>query len=438
MELDIATKITKEKVSNRVDNFIEDLKKVIQKRSNTKESLEISKKYKEYWNECSNMHYEACAILGLSKLYSDKLYYYNSTNYIENEISKLSEKGSIIYRKQGTSFSNEKGEAVFLVDKFENGKMEHINIVMLKNQIPDRFDNEDIIFQYDEKNNIIIRNDLKKEIIAGACKSMEQEKIQYRKEVESFKKEGHLYEAYEGEGYIHLRDMTEDSGAIEDIDFVVDNYKGEGIYKFINGKYVELDFENRYSTYWKEKNSLEDYFAKRFGLSKSSVNKTYSKQIKNAVEDGILELSEDKGTLYKISGEKINSKNEKIYLVDKFEDGEVTHLKMSQDEIPLEIQKENVIFSYGDNNEIISKEDIYQELEEIIKDELEYIKGIQDKKALSFRKEGQIYDVSEKNGYIMLTNSKGRSIEDIEFLVDEYKGAGKYQIINGIYKKIKE
>ena len=117
MELDIATKITKEKVSNRVDNFIEDLKKVIQKRSNTKESLEISKKYKEYWNECSNMHYEACAILGLSKLYSDKLYYYNSTNYIENEISKLSEKGSIIYRKQGTSFSNEKGEAVFLVDK---------------------------------------------------------------------------------------------------------------------------------------------------------------------------------------------------------------------------------------------------------------------------------------------------------------------------------
>lgn len=437
MELDISNNLTKDKsVNETVNGFVEDLKEFIQK-NNSKNSLEIKEKYKEYWDTRNNMHDEACAILGLSRLYADGLYYYSSTNYIENEIAKLSEKeGDTLYRKEHFYSTNEKGEAVFSVDKFENGKIEHIDITMPKNKIPEGFNNEDVIFQYDEKNNIIIRNDLKKEVIAAACKSMEGVKQEYKQEIEDYKKEGHLYEVYEGEGYIHLRDITEDKGAIEDINFVVDNYKDEGIYKFTNGKYVKLDWESRYSTYWKDKTKLEDYIAEKFGLSKLSVNKTYAKQIKNEIEDGLLDLSEDEGALYKISGEKINSKNEKIYVVDKFEDGEITCLKMSQDEVPQEMQRENMIFSYGDDNEIIAREDLVDELEEIVTDELEYIKRIQDQKALSFRKEGQVYEVSEKNGYIMITNSKGRSIEDIEFLVDDYKGQGRYQIINGVYKKM--
>ena len=51
-----------------------------------------------------------------------------------------------------------------------------------------------------------------------------------------------MYEAFEDDGYIFLNDLTEERGfSIEDIDFVVYNYQGEGKYKVINGEYEKVD-----------------------------------------------------------------------------------------------------------------------------------------------------------------------------------------------------
>ena len=53
---------------------------------------------------------------------------------------------------------------------------------------------------------------------------------------------GHIYEAFEDDGYIFLNDLTEERDfSIEDIDFVVDNYEGDGKYQVINGEYKRID-----------------------------------------------------------------------------------------------------------------------------------------------------------------------------------------------------
>ena len=65
-------------------------------------------------------------------------------------------------------------------------------------------------------------------------------KEQTIKEAKEYKKEGHLYEAYEDDGFIFLDDITESNHIFEDIDFVVDNYKGEGTYKVIDGEYTKI------------------------------------------------------------------------------------------------------------------------------------------------------------------------------------------------------
>ena len=51
------------------------------------------------------------------------------------------------------------------VDKFENGKITQITIP--RNSIPSEFENKDIIFQYDKKGNIKMREDLKEKSIFG-------------------------------------------------------------------------------------------------------------------------------------------------------------------------------------------------------------------------------------------------------------------------------
>jgi len=126
------------------------------------------------------------------------------------------------------------------VDKFENGEITHIS--MLQDKVTNEFRNKDIIFQFDQNENIQVRPDLKKEVI-----NIASQKTSNLKEIENernneYKKEGHIYEAFEDDSYIFLNDLTEERKfSIEDIDFVVDSYQGDGKYQVINGKYTKID-----------------------------------------------------------------------------------------------------------------------------------------------------------------------------------------------------
>ena len=52
----------------------------------------------------------------------------------------------------------------------------------------------------------------------------------------------YIYEAFEDDGYIFLNDLTEERDfSIEDIDFVVDCYQGDGTYQVIDGEYRKIE-----------------------------------------------------------------------------------------------------------------------------------------------------------------------------------------------------
>lgn len=240
MNLDISNDITKDKaVDIEIQDFMNELENSM-KDTKTQNILEIPEKYREFWEYRNGMEDDVAASLGLSRLLSDNFYHLSKSNPIKNQLNQLSKEEGTLYRKN--SFSHEvDGETKFNVYKFENGKNKYINMSIPSEELPKGFYDKDIIFQIDDQGKVQIRQDLKYKAINGACEEMMPIKQEYDKKRLDYKKEGHLYEVYEGEGYIHLRDITDDKGAIEDIDFVVDNYKGEGIYKVINGEYTKIE-----------------------------------------------------------------------------------------------------------------------------------------------------------------------------------------------------
>ena len=126
------------------------------------------------------------------------------------------------------------------MDKFENGKITHISIS--EDKVPKTFQNKDIIFQFNENGDIKVRTDLKEKVVNLASEKSSELKAMESKRNNEYKKEGHIYEVIEDDGYIFLNDITEERDfSIEDIDFIVDSYNGEGKYQVINGEYKKID-----------------------------------------------------------------------------------------------------------------------------------------------------------------------------------------------------
>lgn len=127
----------------------------------------------------------------------------------------------------------------YSVDKFENGKVEHL--ILPKDKVPNGFDNEDIIFEYKADGNLEVREDLKEKAIKLASESTQYLKVQESEKALDYKQDGHIYQAVENDGYIFLKDLTERRDyVLEDIDFVVDCYDGDGKYQVIDGTYKKI------------------------------------------------------------------------------------------------------------------------------------------------------------------------------------------------------
>ena len=75
----------------------------------------------------------------------------------------------------------------------------------------------------------------------GKLENVKHLKTQENEKALDYKKEGHIYEAIEDDGYIFLKDLTEKRDyVLEDIDFVVNCYEGDGKYKVIEGEYTKI------------------------------------------------------------------------------------------------------------------------------------------------------------------------------------------------------
>lgn len=240
MTLDLFKNLVNEiKESNLVQNFINELSNYIEKNSELKLA---ENKYSDYWDYQNFMEDNVAATIGISRwatvvTYSDEL-----RESVDESILELSKREGTLYRKQFMANGSENG-MVYNIEKFENGKIEHLRIPY--DQIPSIYKDEDIIFQYKKDGSIQIRMDLKDEVVKMTSEKCENLKIKENEKAEDFKREGHIYEAFEDDGYIFLNDLTEERDfSIEDIDFVVDCYQGDGTYQVIDGEYRKIEEQN--------------------------------------------------------------------------------------------------------------------------------------------------------------------------------------------------
>lgn len=195
-------------------------------------------KYNQYWEYQNFLEDNVAASIGISSYGADIRYRNNLGEAVNNAILKLSETEGALYRKKFMP-NGSADKATYSVDKFENGKVEHL--VLEANQVPNGYDNADIIFQYKSDGSTVVRQDLKEKIVNLASESAKDLKLEELKKAEDYKREGHVYKAIEDDGYIFLKDLTEKREFVfEDIDFIVDSYKGDGKYQVVNGKYEKI------------------------------------------------------------------------------------------------------------------------------------------------------------------------------------------------------
>ncbi|MBO5004556.1 MAG: hypothetical protein J6D03_04795 [Clostridia bacterium] len=206
-----------------------------------------------------------------------------------------------------------------------------------------------------------------------------------------------------------------------------------------NKNIMNVNKESKYSNYWDYQNFMEDNVAATIGLSRWGTNITYYDELNKAVDDSILEISESEGTLYRKQFSSNGSANGGFYNVDKFENGEISHISISEDKVPKIFKNEDIIFQFNENEDVNVRTDLREKVVNLASEKSSEIKVMESKRNNEYKKEGHIYEAFEDDGYIFLndiTEERDFSIEDIDFVVDNYKGEGKYQVINGEYKKI--
>ena len=197
--------------------------------------------------------------------------------------------------------------------------------------------------------------------------------------------------------------------------------------------------QNKYSNYWEYQNFMEDNVSAKIGLSRWGNDITYYDDLSKAVDDSIMEITEKEGTLYRKQFSANGSSKGQVFNVDKFENGQITHITIPKDAIPKGFENEDLIFQYKDNGIIKIRDDLKEEIINLASQKAENLRDKEQEINAEFKKEGHIYEAFEDDGYIFLndlTEERDFSIEDIDFVVDNYEGDGKYQVINGEYKRI--
>lgn len=234
MNLEFINKLVNNvKENDLVQNFINELSSFIENNNNQ------STKYSKYWEYQNFMEDNVAATIGISRWSADIRYSKELSEAIDNSILELAEKEGLLYRKKFMA-NGPTDNPTYSIDKFENGKIEHL--ILPGDKVPKGFDNQDIIFQYRNDGTTKVREDLKEEAVKLASKNVEDLKVKENEKTTDYKREGHIYHAFENDGYIFLKDITEKRDyLIEDIDFVIDCYQGEGKYQVIDGEYKKIN-----------------------------------------------------------------------------------------------------------------------------------------------------------------------------------------------------
>ena len=266
MNLGLENSVSKTQIigNNNVNDLITDLKNYLENDFSINKSaiqnkkqynfIDLSKRYQDFWEYKNDFEDNVCATLGISRYDRDIKYNEELYKAVDKSIFEIAQReGTALYIATGPMGSlriSDTGkmeiDTVYDVNKYENGKLEYLKTKEIDG-LPKDMDSDGnyrkIIYQVNEDGKVKIREDLKEEIIKSACEKCANLREKTVKEAKEYKKEGHLYEAHELDGYTFLNDITEENYSFEDIDFVVDNFKGEGTYQVIDGKYTKISDE---------------------------------------------------------------------------------------------------------------------------------------------------------------------------------------------------
>lgn len=231
---------------------------------------------------------------------------------------------------------------------------------------------------------------------------------------------------------------------LEFINKLVNNLKqSEFVQDFINelSNFLENNKNSitKYSKYWKYQNFMEDNVASNIGISRWSADVRYREEISKAVDDNILALSESEGALYRKKFKPKGPSDNKTYNVDKFENGRIEHLTLGENKIPKGFDNQDIIFQYKDDGSVKVRMDLKKQAVKLASKNAEFLKMKENEMSSDYKREGHIYKAVENDGYVFLkdlTEKRDYVFEDIDFVVNCYEGEGKYQVVNGKYKKI--
>lgn len=382
MELEVEKNTTvKDKNKGEADDLLKQLNKTLNKKTEEKKLdksqynfADLSEKFKKnYWeHRIGHMEDDIASTIGLSRstyeIMGDSL-----TNEIDKSIAEIATReNTVLYRKEfdGHGGDNDK---TYSVDKYEINSKEVKHEDLKLNNLLDKYEDEDIIFQYDEKNNIIVRDDLKQEAIYKACEKCMKYKKEQDKEIAKYKIEGHMYQVVSGLPENRLEDV--DTGEMfDDIDFGNDIDDGTtSVYQVQDGEYVKV-----YDGYYEDAifegeiegeiddNSLSYYVKEKLNLPEDIKTGDLNERIDELVRNTVLKYSEDKNTIIYMKEENSHKvKNQYFYDVYKFENGEMEKLEINEEDIPRKWWDNNLIYQYNDKGEIVARFDLYEEIREI-------------------------------------------------------------------------
>ena len=101
----------------------------------------------------------------------------------------------------------------------------------------------------------------------------------------------------------------------------IDKFLGELSNFLENSTLNKTNESTKYSNYWKYQNFMEDSVSASLGLSRYANDITYHEELGQAIDDSILELSEQEGPLYRKQYRANGLANS--YKIEKFEDGKI-------------------------------------------------------------------------------------------------------------------
>lgn len=226
---------------------------------------------------------------------------------------------------------------------------------------------------------------------------------------------------------------------IKKSDFMQNFIKELGNFLENNNSSNIVNETNKYSNYWNYQNFMEDNVAANIGISRWGADIRYHDELNNAIDDSILKLSENEGTLYRKQFMANGPTDNQTYSIDKYENGKIEHLILSADKVPKGFENEDIIFQYKPNGTPKVRNDLKEKTVKLASESSKHLKLNESEKTADYKREGHIYQVGEDDGYIFLkdlTEERNYVLEDIDFVVDCYQGEGKYQVIDGEYKKI--